>query len=387
AEAAAAALVVRSLARACWPNETLELVAGYYFGLGLAIPAASAVLGAGAAALLTGVPFETNFYHWLIGHSVGLLTVLPFAASVARSQRFGERLVPEGQATSGWLLCGTMAVITFAVFTQPIRPFMLAPLLFTLFAAVWSNTAVAMALPVILAVVGGPLTLYGFGPMERLAVDPGDKIQLFQLYVAITVLCALPVAVEQERRRRELRRLSRQEARWRQLSGEAGDRLVELTLAASTDPLTGLPNRRAFEEALDDVGMAAGTACLVMVDIDHFKRINDRHGHQVGDEVLRAFGETAPLCLRSTDLIARLGGEEFALLLRDTTPTQAEMVCTRLGRHIAETAIPTRAGALSITVSCGIAVLGDDAEAALAAADSALYAAKAAGRARHAVAA
>lgn len=387
AEGAAAALVVRALIRHCWPDETLELVAGYYFGLGLVIPACSAVLGAGAAALTAGVPFETNFYHWMIGHSVGLLTVLPFGAAVARSCQTREPLLGGGQGTTALLLCATMATVTLAVFTQTIRPFMLVPLLFTLFAAVWSNKAVAMALPVILAIVGGPLVLHGHGPLESLAVDPGDKLQLFQLYVAIAVLCALPVTVEQERRRREMNRLARQEARWRKISGDAGHLLAELAQAAATDPLTGLPNRRVFEQAVADCLASGAKACLVMLDIDHFKRINDRHGHQVGDEVLRAFGEVAGRCLRSTDLMARLGGEEFALLLRDTTPEQAEMVCGRLGRHIAEAAIVTRAGALSITVSCGIARLQGNGEAALAAADGALYTAKAAGRARHAVAA
>jgi diguanylate cyclase (GGDEF)-like protein len=387
AEAAAVAWTFRTLIRTCWPKDVLELVAGFYLVIGLVIPVTSAVAGAGIAHLANGIPFDTNFFHWFVGHAVGLLAIMPFCVSVARTRRFNERLVPKGHGMAGVLLCATMALITFGVFTQTIRPLMLAPLLFVMLTAVWANMAMAMALPVILALVGGVLTLHGLGPMGAMAFDPGDRIQLFQLYVAITALCAMPVAVDQERRRLEIKRLARQERRWRKLSGMAGERIAELAQEAATDPLTGLPNRRAFERALATTIESGTAACIAMVDVDHFKRINDRHGHGVGDEVLIGFAELAGQALRGSDMIARLGGEEFALLLKDASIAHAEMACARLAQRLADNAIVTSAGPLRITVSCGLAELHESGDAAMLAADKALYKAKAAGRARHAVAA
>lgn len=387
AEAVGAALAVRWLLRQCWPDDPLELTAMAYLMLGVCLPLATAVPGVAVASALAGIPFEQNFFHWVLGHAVGLIAVLPLSLVLARKVRTGAPMVPRGQAVSAVLLAATMALLAFGVFNETWRPLMLLPLVFMVYVAVWSSLTMALAMPVIVALVGAPLTVLGHGPLGGLAIDQGDRVQLFQLYVALAVVCTLPVATEHERRRRQLRRLSRSEAEWRAHSARVSQRIAELELAAATDSLTGLPNRRAFLERLAQVTASGRPACLAILDIDHFKQINDRYGHIAGDAVLSAFGALAASAVRCTDMVARIGGEEFAVLLPDTTLEQGELVCDRLMRRAAETALATAAGPVRITISTGVAQLDSDGTAAMAAADRALYRAKESGRARLQVAA
>lgn len=161
----------------------------------------------------------------------------------------------------------------------------------------------------------------------------------------------------------------------------------DLSRAAMTDPLTGLANRRAFFDSAARFTMSAGATCIAVVDIDHFKQVNDRFGHAAGDTVLLAFSRLAQETLRSTDVIARIGGEEFAILLPHTTIDQATEVCMRLREQVGRRAVDTDAGTITVTISTGIAPLHEDPVEALARADSALYRAKAEGRDRLSVAA
>ncbi len=161
----------------------------------------------------------------------------------------------------------------------------------------------------------------------------------------------------------------------------------ELTRLAMTDPLTGLPNRRAFVEALlrerERARRYGHPTAALLCDIDHFKRINDGHGHEVGDRALVAFGAAARACLRESDLIARMGGEEFAVLLPETTVEAALASAERLRAAIAALRLPVAEGELRFTVSIGVAALDpawDDATAVLSEADKALYEAKRLGR-------
>ncbi|MBB3695257.1 sensor domain-containing diguanylate cyclase [Sphingomonas sp. BK580] len=157
---------------------------------------------------------------------------------------------------------------------------------------------------------------------------------------------------------------------------------LELRLAADalTDPLTGLPNRRAFSELLERQGV--GTGCVAMLDIDHFKSVNDRWGHAAGDEVLRSFAKVARRTIRAEDHIARLGGEEFAILLPNVTLEQAELICDRLRCAVAESVVPMDGAAIRITLSGGVAPLSGATGSVLESADRALYEAKRTGRNR-----
>ncbi|TVV70468.1 sensor domain-containing diguanylate cyclase [Sphingomonas solaris] len=166
---------------------------------------------------------------------------------------------------------------------------------------------------------------------------------------------------------------------------------VELSLEwlASTDPLTKLPNRLSFfSTARAEMMRAARLArplALLMIDLDHFKAINDTWGHQAGDMALRAFGTLCIEQLRGTDIIGRVGGEEFGILLPDTSGEDAIDIAERLCTALSAVRLPEPNEALRMSASIGLTVIqrGDrDLDAALARADRALYAAKRNGRNR-----
>jgi diguanylate cyclase (GGDEF)-like protein/PAS domain S-box-containing protein len=164
-----------------------------------------------------------------------------------------------------------------------------------------------------------------------------------------------------------------------------------LQAAALTDLLTGLPNRRAFQSLvgsrLQAVG-EGGSDCIALLDIDFFKRVNDSWGHDAGDEVLRGFAIVARRELRQKDLVARLGGEEFAILFPDTSLPQALQICERLRTAVGRSALVRRLPNLRVTVSGGVAALGPEGlECALKVADEALHTAKRSGRDQLALAA
>jgi diguanylate cyclase (GGDEF)-like protein len=155
---------------------------------------------------------------------------------------------------------------------------------------------------------------------------------------------------------------------------------------AASDALTGLPNRRSADEAIKRMVAHAGrtvtSIAAVLLDLDHFKQVNDLRGHDRGDKALAMIGQTLSASLRASDFAARYGGEEFLLLLPDTDRTGAVEVAEKLRRTIAQTEVRD-VGAL--TASFGIAVMPDDAaepEQLIRKADRALYAAKAGGRNR-----
>lgn len=163
---------------------------------------------------------------------------------------------------------------------------------------------------------------------------------------------------------------------------------LELSRLARTDSLTDLANRRHFSELAEKELSRAlrfeGTLSLLMVDVDHFKRINDTHGHSAGDEVLRQLSELFRLELRNIDIVGRLGGEEFAIVLAQSGRAQAEEVAERLRKTIEDQGALLSCGVLlHYTVSIGVATLTgseDSIERLLKRADDALYAAKSAGR-------
>ncbi len=167
-----------------------------------------------------------------------------------------------------------------------------------------------------------------------------------------------------------------------------GETLDALRRLATRDELTGLLNRREFERILaeeSDRALRFGRpVALVLVDIDHFKRINDTHGHPVGDEVLRQVAQRLSEQARSVDRVLRYGGEEFALLVMETDQAAALDVAQRICETVKRAPIAAGDGVnLSVTVSAGVAVIPGDATsgtALLASADKALYTAKARGR-------
>jgi diguanylate cyclase (GGDEF)-like protein len=164
---------------------------------------------------------------------------------------------------------------------------------------------------------------------------------------------------------------------------------LELNLQAMRDPLTGLYNRRQLEESLHREVLRArrlgGTVGVMAIDVDHFKRVNDTLGHEVGDRALRGIAEELASCVREEDIACRAGGEEFVIILPGTGKTALRTRAEAVRRTIEKAQIPAGEGALKLTVSIGLAsfpTYGDSGPAVLRAADVALYKAKAAGRNR-----
>ena len=217
-------------------------------------------------------------------------------------------------------------------------------------------------------------------------------------------------------------RLSSPEVRWRQLLGQRADVLLDLTVgtviaaawiaspaaalalpamiylhrtlthnqlraAARTDAKTGLLNAATWqEEATREISRATRTHApltVLFADLDHFKEVNDQHGHLVGDQVLVAVAAALQSGSRSYDVLGRFGGEEFTIALPGTDLDEAIQITARLRQLVADAAVPVGPDCVQVTVSIGAAVLGrhgQDLTDLLVAADLALYRAKAAGR-------
>jgi diguanylate cyclase (GGDEF)-like protein len=169
-----------------------------------------------------------------------------------------------------------------------------------------------------------------------------------------------------------------------------GEHISMLQQQADTDPLTHLLNRRAFlvfaHDAMNYYRRYGREICVLVVDIDYFKRVNDTFGHGAGDDVIEFVGATIQAAVRTTDKVARFGGEEFVVLLRETDLANATMLAERIRQKIAEAPIDTRGhSAIHVTASIGLALARpDDRDVAdvIERADRSLYLAKTIGRNR-----
>ena len=161
----------------------------------------------------------------------------------------------------------------------------------------------------------------------------------------------------------------------------------ELKTASRVDGLTGLYNRRYWQERFDEMHKLCvrreKPSTALMLDIDHFKRINDTYGHQAGDKVIKMLAALIKRCVRETDLAGRYGGEEFAIILNDSSVEDAKIVAERI-RQLAQRLVVEHEGeSISFTVSLGLAQFSPDFKGAMAwleCADQALYEAKENGR-------
>jgi two-component system, cell cycle response regulator len=189
----------------------------------------------------------------------------------------------------------------------------------------------------------------------------------------------------------ELLARSRTQLRWIRLYRRMREHYERSIAASLVDRLTGAFNRRYLEVHVPQLFVhrraARKPVAVLMIDIDHFKQINDAHGHATGDHVLKEIVKRATFALRPSDLVARMGGEEFAVVMPETDLDAALQIAERLRSRIGDTPVESADGApFTVTVSIGVAALQPDSEeeprAAFRRADAALYAAKRAGRNR-----
>jgi diguanylate cyclase (GGDEF)-like protein len=215
----------------------------------------------------------------------------------------------------------------------------------------------------------------GMARIDPAGYPPAAELSFF-LFITIMV-CGVLILGTRLRSMRE---------RLRQQRGELLQAVERIRELATHDELTGLINRRHLRELLEQDrlrSMRAGHPWSVaLIDLDHFKKVNDTHGHAVGDEVLRIVSRMGQAQARQGDVLARWGGEEFVMLLQDAEPDRAKVAVDRLREHLAAQALRIGETPLKVTLSAGVAAhrVGEAIDQTLARADSALYEAKARGR-------
>ena len=258
----------------------------------------------------------------------------------------------------------------------PGRPVALLLLFVILMFSIFTSTTRELWRTSVLAAVSFGAVMWHVAQTQS-DVEHGPELQLVYYLVLLMMLVSVSVLVGQLARLRHTARHRRLELT------KALQRIQEL---ATQDELTGLPNRRYMQERLVQEQQRqrrhGGDTAVALVDVDHFKTINDRHGHGVGDEVLRALAEVMQRGLRESDALARWGGEEFLMLFPDTSPDDAAAVLQRIQTQLTQAA--TLPAGLRVTFSAGVASLAtdDNLEHSITQADVALYAAKRAGRHR-----
>lgn len=340
-------------------------------------------LSATSAKLLMHAPFTTIFIKWVLGDVLGLLVVMPIAVIAHDLVKHGPDLMmsmrTQGEAAA--ILAGVFGV-SVAVFAPNVPPVQFLVMPTVLLASFRLGPLGAALSTVIVAVVGSLGTVLA---AKAGSITP-DEITLrvfsFQLNLAVLFLTALPIGSAMAQRSQLERDLTDEK--------ERADRFAkDMASLANIDDLTGLATRRFFLDQLDNMAATARRVkqplTLAMIDIDHFKPINDNFGHAVGDAVLMAIGAACRSAVRNEDVIGRLGGEEFAMLMPLTDQETAYRIVDRLREAVAAIAIPTSDGrSVSVTISVGMAMFADQQQIdrLLLDADRALYLAKERGRNR-----
>ena len=391
--------------------------------------------------------FADAFIDVATGHALGNITFTPLAMLFARGQVWRKLTAtpPRVLAETAALLVAMVGIATF-VFTRQGQPLLFLPILPIIIIAFRVGAAPTVIALVLLALIGGAATQSGMGPLALYDAPLDKQLQLFQCYLAATVLTSLPVVADLENRARLLRRIRVSEERYRLIADHSTDVLLHLEVdgriryvspsvepisgysadwlkgrnsliliapvhrdrvaaahesvivaagvtqsydylgvaddgserwfetysraicddqgqvesvisiardistrkakelrlveEAMTDQLTGLPNRRSFRAAIDRCMLvpAEGAGhCIAVFDIDRFKVVNDRYGHDAGDAVLRTFADVLRRVVRDSDAVARIGGEEFAAFFPSTPIGQALIICDRLRTEMAAT--------------------------------------------------
>ena len=332
---------------------------------------ASALLGAYGAILvwmgLAGLAAWPAVGIWM-ALALGVQLLISAWVRTGRSRRVNEAHLTMAQM--GWSISCVAASYPLAPLTNDVLPCLVAIML--IFGALGLRMRHTVAMAMFAMLVTSTTIVLTTRAQSRIAGTP----ELMQLTILAGLLLACVGVCAKHQRQRQL----------------MAQELEEHRSLASRDALTGLLNRRSMLELLHleqrRCLRGKSTMLLVVMDLDHFKVINDRYGHAAGDRALQCFADTVRQAIRSGDVLARWGGEEFVLLLTNVELPVAKAMLERVGRTLQNTLVPQAPHQLRITVSCGLAlhVAGESPEATLERADRALYEAKHLGRNRVVVA-
>ena len=411
-EASLAAVLIRRLVPG--PFNFDRLRSGWFFLLfgPLLVSGFSALLGAGVYVLLgrSDTPYLALCQIWWFGDALGLLLLTPFIVVVWRwvengCPGFRWRLVVEAGLL--WLVIAVMGLKAFApslstatelYFTQ----FWFVPL--GILAALRLGVLGAAATVTLIAALAVGHLVRGLHPY--LSVGPQYAVWLTQEYLTIVAIISIGLALllkEIADQRETLNKNKRALQIYNEvLEARVGERTLALEKAnqalqeanelleaiAAIDELTGIPNRRHFraeaQRELSRLAQDGAEATVIMIDLDHFKKINDEYGHEAGDVVLRAITSPLRQSIRPRDLMGRMGGEEFVVLLSGLEINGAARVAERIRAAIEAMTIDYRGQNIRLTASFGVARWDGQGELddLIRLADEALYLAKANGRNR-----
>lgn len=343
---------------------------------------------------------------WWLGDALGLLIFTPLLSSLAvgRAAPGADARAPMrvGRVDAAVVVAGAAVTAVLATSRSGAllgghaAPVLVLPCIVYL-AARFDLRATSAAVAVVALALAWATThdRHPFGELPA-----AEATMRAQEFIAAMSLLALGLAALLGRLRAERQALHTANRRLDQLNLELEARVAERTARldevngrleqlAMTDPLTGLFNRRAFDAvahaAVGNARRHRRPLALVMIDIDHFKAINDRHGHGGGDAVLRHVAAALQGLLRGADSLARFGGEEFVVLAPEADLDSALALAQRMGDALRVLAVPVHGTTQPVTASFGVTALGthaDDLGAMLHRADQALYASKRGGRDR-----
>lgn len=329
-------------------------------------PLVGASIGSTTTVLSFDMPLSQVWPKYFVGDALGVLIVAPLVLSL-QARRSGRSPLEAVGLTVVSLATCVAVFVDWGGEWMTTMPYLLMPVL--AWAALRFGVRGVSALAFVITMIGNAATAYGDGPFAQAGGPSGQSITMLQIFLAISVGFSLLLAALAD----HLTEQERTEARWRH--------------QATHDPLTGLVNRSILDVVLADAVRQPGSAgrlSVVMCDVDAFKSVNDTWGHLAGDELLRTVAARMKSSVRPEDVVARLSGDEFVLVLRDADTSQADEVASRV---MATVMGPVRLPNGEVVVprlSMGVATCAQDESASglVARADEAMYRAKALGGAR-----
>ena len=365
----------------------------------------SAIFGVGVYELLGQQLFDLSLLHslatWTISNAVGVVIIAPvYFMALASEQSFCTSLRLRSM-TTGLVVVTATVILLFGPFSSELPVWLNQPHLIWI-PIVWAMLYYPQFVVSILCVVTFYLlwitTALGYGPFAQ--QTPDSAVTSMQVFAGISFTFALLIQALVERLRKIQARLRMRNS---ELRAELEDKVRQLEVElvqrreleenlrkqAATDPLTGLQNRRSFLETADRIFDRSKrhnrSLTLLVLDIDHFKLVNDTYGHDVGDEVLRQFARELQRAIRSTDYLCRWGGEEFIVLLPETGLKAAGVLAEKLRNRWQMADLNAEEETIRLTMSIGCADLraeDSDIGSLIHQADKALYRAKHLGRNR-----